>query len=147
MFKPFGMPLWYLCAFVVTELQACTKREFWLFWGDKTALYTKAFIIIANALIVGSLCKFALIRHLARRSWYGPSVYDQPSDTSGAFSRGGTAFFSIVFLGWLQLSELLKAVSGRVVIARHKEYALYRPRYVRCFPDFRCSRAGGLTRS
>ena len=54
-------------------------------------------------------------------------VYGQTNDTSSAFSRGGTVFFSIVFLGWLQLTELMKAVSGRVVIARHKEYAFYRP--------------------
>lgn len=77
--------------------------------------------------------------------------YDQPDSTEGAFSRGGTAFFSILFLGeiyfrflylrpkttstdtdlitigWLQLTELMKAVSGRVVVARHKEYAFYRP--------------------
>lgn len=54
-------------------------------------------------------------------------VYGQPLNTEGAFSRGGTAFFSIIFLGWLQLTELMKAVSGRVIIARHKEYAFYRP--------------------
>lgn len=36
-------------------------------------------------------------------------------------------FFSILFLGWLQLSELMKAVSGRVIINRHKDYAFYRP--------------------
>lgn len=91
------------------QVLACTLREFWLLWGDKTALYTKAFIIGANGLIVGSL-------------FYGESF-----DTSGAFSRGGALFFSILFLGWLQLSELIKAVSGRVVIERHKEYAFYRP--------------------
>ena len=60
---------------------ACTRREFWLLWGDKTSLYTKFFIIISNGLIVGSL------------------FYDQPDSTEGAFSRGGTAFFSILFLG------------------------------------------------
>jgi ATP-binding cassette, subfamily G (WHITE), member 2, SNQ2 len=91
------------------QVMACTKREFWLFWGDRSSLYTKAFIIIANGLIVGSL-------------FYGESF-----GTSGAFSRGGALFFSILFLGWLQLSELIKAVSGRVVIARHREYAFYRP--------------------
>ena len=91
------------------QVYACTLREAWLLWGDKTSLYTKAFIIIANALINGSL-------------FYGQSL-----DTSGAFSRGGTLFFSILFLGWLQLSELMKAVSGRVIIARHKEFAFYRP--------------------
>lgn len=36
-------------------------------------------------------------------------------------------FFSVLFLGWMQLSELMKAVSGRSVVARHKDYAFYRP--------------------
>ncbi len=91
------------------QVMACTLREFWLFWGDKSTLYTKVFIIISNALIVGSL-------------FYGESL-----DTSGAFPRGGALFFSILFLGWLQLTELVRAVSGRVVISRHRDYAFYRP--------------------
>lgn len=66
-------------------------------------------------------------------------VYGQSNSTAGAFSRGGTAFFSILFLGWLQLTELMRAVSGRVVIQRHKEYAFYRPSAVsiaRVITDF-----------
>ena len=93
----------------VRQVLSCTKREFWLTWGDKTTLTTKAFIIVSNAFIVGSL-------------FYGESL-----DTSGAFSRGGALFFSILFLGWLQLSELMKAVSGRAVVKRHEDYAFYRP--------------------
>lgn len=93
----------------IRQVLACTQREFWLTWGDKTTLYTKFFIIFANGLIVGSL-------------FYGQSL-----DTSGAFTRGGSAFFSILFLGWLQLSELMKAVSGREVVKRHEDYAFYRP--------------------
>lgn len=93
----------------VRQVYACVLRELWLIWGDKATLYTKFFIIIANALIVGSL-------------FYGQSL-----DSSGAFSRGGSIFFGIIFLGWLQLSELMKAVTGRAVVARHKEYAFYRP--------------------
>jgi ATP-binding cassette subfamily G (WHITE) protein 2 (SNQ2) len=81
--------------FMLNIIQACTRREFWLVWGDKPTLWTKLFIIISNGLIVGSL------------------FYGQPNNTEGAFSRGGTAFFSILFLGWLQLTELMKAVSGR----------------------------------
>ena len=91
------------------QVWACTLREFWLFWGDKTTLYTKGFIIISNALIVGSL-------------FYGESL-----NTNGAFPRGGALFFGILFLGWLQLTELMRAVSGRVVISRHRDYAFYRP--------------------
>lgn len=103
------------------QVLACTRREFWLLWGDKASLYTKFFIVIANGLIVGSL------------------FYNMPTDTSGAFLRGGVAFFSILFLGWLQLSELAKAVAGRDVINRHKEYAFYRPSAVslgRVLADF-----------
>ncbi|KAK3695733.1 ABC-2 type transporter-domain-containing protein [Podospora appendiculata] len=91
------------------QVLACTRREFWLLWGDKTSLYTKFFIIISNGLIVSSL------------------FYNSSPSTSGTFLRAGVAFFSIIFLGWLQLTELMKAMSGRVVVARHKEYAFYRP--------------------
>lgn len=91
------------------QVLVCTRREFWLLWGNKTELYTKYFTIISNGLIVGSL------------------FYDTPASTAGAFLRGGVAFFGILFLGWLQLAELMKAVSGRVVVARHKDYAFYRP--------------------
>lgn len=69
----------------------------------------------------------------------GSLFYGQPTNTEGAFSRGGTLFFSILFLGWLQLTELMKAVSGRVVIARHRDYAFYRPSAVsvaRVIADF-----------
>lgn len=91
------------------QVAACVKREFWLLWGDKTSLYTKHFIILSNALIVSSL-------------FYGESL-----DTSGAFARGGALFFSILFLGWLQLTELMPALTGRAIVARHKDYAFYRP--------------------
>jgi ATP-binding cassette subfamily G (WHITE) protein 2 (SNQ2) len=91
------------------QVLACTRREFWLFFGDLTTLWTKVFIIISNGLIVGSL------------------FYGEPLNTEGAFTRGGALFFSILFLGWLQLTELMKAVSGRAVVARHQEYAFYRP--------------------
>ncbi|KAF5025881.1 hypothetical protein F66182_2000 [Fusarium sp. NRRL 66182] len=91
------------------QVLACTKREAWLLFGDTTTLWTKLFIIISNGLIVGSL------------------FYGQSTDTESAFSRGGTIFFSIVFLGWLQMSELMKAVSGRDIVARHRDYAFYRP--------------------
>jgi len=91
------------------QVLACAKRELWLLWGDKTTVYTKCFIIISNAFIVGSL------------------FYGEPLASEGAFSRGGAIFFGILFLSWLQLSELMRALTGRTVIARQKEYAFYRP--------------------
>ncbi|TKX24802.1 brefeldin A resistance protein-1 [Elsinoe australis] len=103
------------------QVIACTKREFWLILGDTTTLYTKLFIIIANGLIVGSL-------------FYGQSL-----DTSGSFTRGGSVFFSVLFISWIQLTELMRAVSGRAVVARHRDYAFYRPSAVsvaRLLTDF-----------
>ncbi|KAL4861201.1 hypothetical protein BDV12DRAFT_204247 [Aspergillus spectabilis] len=94
---------------IARQVAACVRREFWLLWGDKTSLCTKYFIIVSNAFIVASL-------------FYGESM-----NTSGAFPRGGAIFFSILFLGWLQLTELMPAVSGRAIVARHKDYAFYRP--------------------
>lgn len=91
------------------QVAACTRREFWLLFHDHTTSLTKAWVTLLNALVVGSL------------------FYGQVSDTSGAFGRGGAVFFSILFLGWVQLSELNKAVAGRIVIQRHKNYAFYRP--------------------
>ncbi|KAJ2970686.1 hypothetical protein NUW58_g9621 [Xylaria curta] len=87
----------------------CTKREFWLLLGDTTALWKKLFIVISNGLIIGS------------------TYYNQPSSTAGVFARGGACYISIIFLGWFQLTELARAVSGRAVAARQKDYAFYRP--------------------
>ncbi|KAL2166769.1 hypothetical protein VTG60DRAFT_2167 [Thermothelomyces hinnuleus] len=91
------------------QVLACARREVWLIWGNKTELYSKYFTIISNGLIVGSL------------------FYNAPPSTAGSFLRAGSIFFSVIFLGWLQLAELMKAVSGRAIVARHKEYAFYRP--------------------
>ena len=87
----------------------CFKREAWLLLADTTGLWTKIFITVSCAFIVGSL------------------FYNINTDTSGLFARGGTIFFAVIFLGWLQLSELMKAVSGRTVVNRHNDYAFYRP--------------------
>ncbi|PNS15082.1 Brefeldin A resistance protein [Sphaceloma murrayae] len=103
------------------QVLACTQREFWLILGDTTTLWTKLFIIVANGLIVGSI-------------FYGQSL-----DTSGGFTRGGSLFFSILFISWIQLTELMRAVSGRAIVARHRDYAFYRPSAVtaaRVLTDF-----------
>ncbi|KAL1841749.1 hypothetical protein VTJ49DRAFT_6663 [Mycothermus thermophilus] len=103
------------------QVLVCARRELWLIWGNKTELWSKCFTIISNGLIVGSL------------------FYNAPASTAGSFMRGGALFFAVVFIGWLQLAELIKAVSGRAVIARHRDYAFYRPSAValgRALADF-----------
>ena len=91
------------------QVLACTKREAWLLISDTTMLWTRIFIIFSCALIFGSL------------------FYDLPSTTESTFTRGGVVFFSAVFLGWIQMSELFNAVSGRDIVNRHESYAFYRP--------------------
>lgn len=87
----------------------CAKRNIWLIKGDPVSYYTKIFISISNAFIIGSL-------------FYGLS-----DDSNSAFSKGGVLFIAILFNGWLQLAELGSAVGGRMMVARHKEFTFYRP--------------------
>ncbi|KXH67275.1 ABC-2 type transporter [Colletotrichum salicis] len=91
------------------QVAACTKRQAWLLWGDRSSFYTKLAIIIANSLIVSSL------------------FYGSGQDTSSVFARGGVAFFSIAFIGWLQFAELVPAIDGRTTIERQRVFAFYRP--------------------
>lgn len=49
------------------------------------------------------------------------------TSTQGAFPKGGALFFSLLLLGWLNLSEIFEACSGRPVIARQHSFAFYRP--------------------
>lgn len=103
------------------QVWACVQREVWLLLGDRVTLATKFWIIVSISLIVSSL-------------FYGEGL-----DTSGAFPRGGVLFFSILFLGWLQMTELIGAVSGRQIVRRHADYAFYRPSAValaRVITDF-----------
>jgi ATP-binding cassette subfamily G (WHITE) protein 2 (SNQ2) len=91
------------------QVEACVQRQAWLIWGDKQSLATKAWVIIANGLIVGSL------------------FFGLGKDTQSAYAHGSITFFSVVFLGWLQFAELLPAVSGRTTIERQRLFAFYRP--------------------
>lgn len=91
------------------QIWNCTKRNIDLIKGDPVSFYTKLFVSVANAFIIGSL------------------FYGLEDDSNGAFSKGGVLFIAILFNGWLQLAELGTAVGGRPIIARHKEFTFYRP--------------------
>lgn len=91
------------------QIWNCTKRNVNLILGDLISFYTKLFVSLSNAFIIGSL------------------FYGLKDDSDGAFSKGGVLFLSILFNGWLQLAELGSAVGGRPIIARHKEFTFYRP--------------------
>ncbi|CAO1616995.1 unnamed protein product [Jaminaea pallidilutea] len=91
------------------QVKACVYRDLLIKWGARGDLYIKFFTIVSVSLMISSL------------------FYDQPQDSTGAFTRGGLILFACLFNGWLQLSESYEAVAGRPMLTRHKNFAFYRP--------------------
>ncbi|TIB86116.1 ABC multidrug transporter [Wallemia mellicola] len=91
------------------QIYYCVIRQIQLQLGQLDGYYTKFGTILVVSFVVASM------------------FYGEAQSTDGAFSRGGILFFSILFIGWLQLPELFDAVNGRVIIQRQREFAFYRP--------------------
>lgn len=91
------------------QVKACIYRQLLVKWGARFDLYIKFFTIISVSLMISSL------------------FYKQPFDSTGTFTRGGVMLFASLFNGWLQLSEAYEAVAGRPMLARHRQFAFYRP--------------------
>lgn len=105
------------------QIWYCFIRQLQILRNDPSGLYVKLLTIFVISFIVASM-------------FYN---IDKTQLTDGAFSRGGTLFFSILFIGWLQLAEIFDAVSGRTIIQRQKEFAFYRPSamvFARVLSDF-----------
>jgi ATP-binding cassette, subfamily G (WHITE), member 2, SNQ2 len=91
------------------QVKACIYRQVLIKWGAREDYYVKLFTIVSVSLMMSSL------------------FFKQPFDSSGTFTRGGIILFGCIFNGWLQLSEAYEAVAGRPMLARHKQFAFYRP--------------------
>ena len=91
------------------QVSICLKRQWWQLMGNMGGLYIRFATTIINAFIMGSL------------------FYAQPATSDGAFSRGGFMFYTVIFLGWIQLAELEEALGGRDIVGRHKSFAFVRP--------------------
>ncbi|CAD6885875.1 unnamed protein product [Tilletia laevis] len=100
--SPYTVSFW-------TQVQACIYRQLLVKWGAREEMYIKLFTIIGVSLIISSL------------------FFNQSFDSSGTFTRGGIILFSALLNGWLQLAEGFEAVAGRPMLARHKQFAFYRP--------------------
>ncbi|EPQ27059.1 uncharacterized protein PFL1_05343 [Pseudozyma flocculosa PF-1] len=92
-----------------TQVKSCIWRQLLVKWGAREDLYVKLFTIIGVSLMISSL------------------FYRQSYDSQGVFTRGGILLFCALFNGWLQLSESFEAVAGRPMLARHRQFAFYRP--------------------
>ncbi|KAI8367388.1 ABC-2 type transporter-domain-containing protein [Choanephora cucurbitarum] len=91
------------------QVKSLTVRQFQLILGDKGALVSRYGGVVVKGLIMAS-CFFMM-----------------PNDASGAFSRGGSFLFSLLFNALIAQSELAAFMQGRRVLEKHKHYALYHP--------------------
>ncbi|KAF7965972.1 hypothetical protein HWV62_40705 [Athelia sp. TMB] len=98
----------YTVPFLV-QVRACAVRQLQVKWGQREDIFVKLFTIVSIALLISSL------------------FHGEGTGTAGAYSRGGIMLFAGLFNGWLQLSEAIEAVAGRVVIEKHKTFGFHRP--------------------
>lgn len=89
------------------QVKLCTKRGVQRIYGDKAYTITNLIASIIQSLVSGSL------------------YYNLPSGVSGAFSRGGVFYFSILYVSLMGLAKI--SLDGRPVVQKHKSYSLYHP--------------------
>ncbi|KAG0791294.1 hypothetical protein G6F22_006173 [Rhizopus arrhizus] len=98
----------YIASFY-QQVKALTIRQYHLLIKDRQALISRYGTILIQSLITAS-CFFRI-----------------PLTASGAFSRGGALFFAVLFNAFISQSELVRFLTGRPILEKHKQYALYRP--------------------
>ena len=91
------------------QVIACTTRQFFVMTGDRASLFGKWGGLVFQGLIVGSL------------------FYNLPETTAGAFPRGGTLFFLLLFNALLALAEMTAAFVSKPILLKHKSFSFYRP--------------------
>ncbi|KAF3992516.1 hypothetical protein FT663_01381 [Candidozyma haemuli var. vulneris] len=85
------------------------KRSFQTIMGDKAYTVTQIVAAISQSLIAGSL------------------YYNTPDDVTGAFSRGGVVFFSVLYLSLMGLAEVSNSFAQRPIMLKQNNYSLYHP--------------------
>lgn len=93
----------------MTQLWLLTKRGVQRIMGDKAYTVTNVIGTTMQALIVGSL------------------FYNININTSGAFSRGGVLFFTLMFNSLSAMAEIPNAFENREVVMKQRGYSFYHP--------------------
>jgi ATP-binding cassette subfamily G (WHITE) protein 2 (SNQ2) len=91
------------------QVLAIWKRQFLLKWQDKFSLIVSWTTSITIAIIIGTV-------------WL-----NQPLTSSGAFTRGGIMFISLLFNAFQAFGELAATMMGRPIVNKHRAYTFYRP--------------------
>lgn len=93
----------------MTQLKHVVLRGYQRLMGDKAYTITQVFGATAQALIIGSL------------------YYDINNSTSGAFSRAGVLFFTLMFNSISAMAEIPSYFTNRAIVMKQKGYSLYHP--------------------
>ncbi|KAJ2778276.1 ATP-binding cassette transporter snq2 [Coemansia javaensis] len=91
------------------QLRQLLKREAEILWNDRVTLASMMAYYIVFAVIAGTL------------------FLSLPATTAGAFTRGGLLFLAVMFTSLSCESEVPKTVAGRMVVYKHKSFAMYHP--------------------
>jgi ABC-type multidrug transport system permease subunit len=91
------------------QVWALIKRQFLLKWQDKFALFMSYSTSITVAIILGTV-------------WF-----KLPRTSSGAFTRGGLFFISLLFNAFQAFGELTSTMIGRPIVNKHRAYTFHRP--------------------
>ena len=92
-----------------TQVLTCVTRQYQIIWGDKATFLIKQISTIIQALVAGSL------------------FYNAPDNSAGLFVKGGALFFSLLYNALVAMSETTDSFTGRPIMAKHKDFALYHP--------------------
>ncbi|RDW58343.1 hypothetical protein BP5796_12273 [Coleophoma crateriformis] len=88
---------------------ACVIRQFQIYMGDIQSLIMQQVSALIFSLIAGSL------------------YYNLPQTSAGTFTRSGALYFPIVIFNITAMSEVVASFMGRPILARHRDFSLYRP--------------------
>ena len=89
------------------QVRLCIRRGFQRIYGNKTTTITNIVAAVIQAFITGSM------------------YYNTPSSTNGAFSRGGTLYFCLLYYSLMGLANI--SFEHRPILQKHKGYSLYHP--------------------
>lgn len=94
---------------LIEQITTAIRRQYQILWGDRATFIIKQTLTIVLSLTTGSL------------------FYQAPDTSNGLFVKGGTLFISVLAFGLMAMSEVTDSFSGRPVLAKHKDFALYHP--------------------
>ena len=96
------LPIW-------RQIYLCTKRQFWIYFTDRSTWISESVATVIQALVVGTL------------------FYNQQMNTTGLFTRGSAMFFCVLIVGLRASAELRSTFGQRPILLKQKALHFYRP--------------------